>query len=57
MTEEEAKRERIKTYRNAGMSLDEAKRTVRRHDLTEQVLAATTIDELKEVLLILVQRP
>jgi hypothetical protein len=49
-------RARIEAYRNDGMSIDEAKRTVLRQDLSEKVLAATTVEELKEVVMALVQR-
>lgn len=47
--------ERIRDLREAGKSLDEAKRIVRRQDLNEEIARAATIDDIKAILYSLVR--
>jgi len=48
--------ERVKELRESGMSMDEAKRLIQRQDLRDEILRASSIDELKAVLLIMAGR-
>lgn len=47
--------ERIRELREAGHSIDEAKRIVRRQDLNEEIARAATIDDIKAILFSLVR--
>lgn len=47
--------ERIRELRDAGMSMDEANRIVRRQDLNEEIARAATIDDIKAILFSLVR--
>ena len=47
--------ERIRELREAGHSMDEAKRIVRRQDLNEEIARAETIDDIKAILFSLVR--
>ena len=46
--------DRVRELRDVGMSVQEAKRTIRRQDLNEEIARAATIDDIKSILFALV---